>query len=526
MTSPVFLAVDAGTGSARAIAFDASGAQVARGSREWSHRPLPGHPGGTTFDVDGGWAAIAGAIRDVVEQLQGRAVAAVAASSMREGFVLFDADDRPIFACPNTDGRARAQAGRLAADGRADRIYAVGGDWVSITAPARLLWLAEHEPETLAAARTLGMLSDWAGWCLTGVHATDPTCGSSTALFDLATRTWSAELVDAIDVDARILPEVRECGTPLGVVTPEASAATGLAIGTPVAVGGADTQLALHGLGADVRVPTLVSGTFWQTTLVTREPRIDPERRLRTLCHVDPGTWMTEGIGFLNGLAFRWLRDVAYSEVPAGEGFATMDADAASVPAGSGGLVAVLANVMQADAWHHAPPSFVGLDVSDAHGHGRAALVRAVEEAAAYVARGHLGILAELEPRIDLEQLLLTGGASSGVAWPRIIAEATGRAVSRSPVPDATSLGAARLAARSVGAEVAAAEPLAQRIVPEPDAIAAYDRHAETWFAATDAQVRAGRLAGIDPLFEPPGGGPYRAATAITPSLLKEGTHG
>ncbi len=59
MTGRYLLAIDAGTGSARAVLFTSDGAQVSVGQREWTHREPAGVPGGQDFDVDGGWAAIA-----------------------------------------------------------------------------------------------------------------------------------------------------------------------------------------------------------------------------------------------------------------------------------------------------------------------------------------------------------------------------------------------------------------------------------------------------------------------------------
>jgi autoinducer-2 kinase len=51
-----------------------------------------------------------------------------------------------------------------------------------------------------------------------------------------------------------------------------------------------------------------VGGNFWQHTLGVNIPLIDPEGRLRTLCHSLPGQWMLEGIGFYSGLTMRWFR--------------------------------------------------------------------------------------------------------------------------------------------------------------------------------------------------------------------------
>lgn len=527
-SSPVVLAIDAGTGSARVLAFDLDGRVVASASREWTHAAVPGSPGGTRFDTAGGWDAIASAARDVVARLDaagGREIAAVAASSMREGFVLYNAAGEEIWACPNTDGRARAQAEQLVAEGVADRIYELGGDWVSITAPARLRWLRTEQPEILDSARHLGMLSDWVSYRLTGEFTTDPTCGSSSALFDLSRRTWSDELADAVGVDPRILPPVLECGTVAGTVTAAAARATGIPAGTLVAVGGADTQLALHGLGARQGTPTVVGGTFWQTTAITDTAIIDPHRRLRTLCHVTPDSWMIEGIGFLSGLAMRWFRDAFCPDAKdlartAGvSGFDVMESWASSVPAGSNGLVGVFANAMTADAWHHAAPAFIGFDINDPERFNRGTSVRAIEEAAAYVARSHLETLAELTRGSALEngRITFTAGSSSGVLWPRILADVTGLNTELSVVPEATSFGAARLAAASAGLDLAPAGNTAAAITPDSTTVAEYDGHYRHWLDVYRAQVDATAASGTTPLFTPPGGLAYRPATAGAP---------
>src|SRR5262249_33546542 len=109
---PCLLAVDAGTGSCRALLFAPSGEQVAVSLREWTHREPPDAPGGQDFDVEGNWTAITACIRDALSAAgaTGGDVAAVAATSMREGIVLYDAQGAEIWACPNVDSRAATEA--------------------------------------------------------------------------------------------------------------------------------------------------------------------------------------------------------------------------------------------------------------------------------------------------------------------------------------------------------------------------------------------------------------------------------
>ena len=196
MTNRYLLAIDAGTGSCRAVLFTEAGQQAAVSVREWAHHEPPAVPGGQDFDVESGWRAIAACVQDALRAAgaSGADVAAVAATSMREGMVLYDRAGREIWACPNVDSRSAEEAADLVREGTAEKIYAEAGDWVSITTPARLRWLARHRPDILDATGSLGMLSDWIVYRLSGAQVTEPSCGSSSGMFTLAQRTWSASI--------------------------------------------------------------------------------------------------------------------------------------------------------------------------------------------------------------------------------------------------------------------------------------------------------------------------------------------
>jgi autoinducer 2 (AI-2) kinase len=488
------LAIDAGTGSCRALLFSEKGEQVAVGQREWTHHEPPEAPGGQDFDVTGNWLLIAACVRDALGAagLTGADVAAVAATSMREGVVLYDENGHELWACPNVDSRSAAEAAELIAEGAADRIYAIGGDWVSITTPARLRWLARHRPDVLARARGMGMLSDWIVTRLSGVLATEPSCGSSSGMFSLADRTWSYEIASICGIDPLVLPAVTDPGTVIGTLNRRAAAETGLREGTPVVAGGADTQLGLLGAGARPDEYTVVAGTFWQNTILLDRPLIDPATRLRTLCHALPGQWMLEGIGFYCGMSMRWFRDAfCQAETAAAQErgidpYAVMEESAADVPPGSGGVLAIMSNLMNARHWTHATPSFLGFDLSDPAGSGRGTCVRAIEEAAAYVARGHRDIITELTG-IAFTELVFTGGAAKGSLWPQIIADVTGAQVHVPVVTESSALGAAICA--GVGAGIYGSltdlesdlRARAATFAPDKAAVAAYDEAYATW---------------------------------------------
>lgn len=489
------LAIDLGTGSCRAIIFGLDGRPVGFAQREWFHPGLPGVPGSQVFDTARNWELICACISEAIGEssLEPADIAAVSSSSMREGMVLYDDAGREIWACPNVDSRAGAQADALVRSGDARRLFEIGGDWVSITAPARLLWIRDNEPDTFSAIAHVGMLSDWVLARLTDRFVTDPSCGSSSNLFDLRSRDWAATSLEIVGLAPGVMPEVMEPGNVMGEVTTAAARETGLAPGTPVVVGGGDTQLGLLGLGA-VRpgAATLVGGSFWQMTLTTDEPIIDPEARVRTLCHALPGQWMTEGIAFYAGLAMRWLRD-AFCEPERSEAarqgrdpYQLMEAAAAEVPAGSNGLMAIVSNVMDVKRWVQAPPSFVGFDVEDPARTDRRACIRAIQEQAAYATRGHLAILEELSGQ-QFDRISFTGGGAKGQLWPHIVADVLGVVVDVPETKESTALGAALCAGLGVGlyddlAAITAELNRVERTI-EPDAAAheVYDESYGRW---------------------------------------------
>ena len=503
MTEPLLLALDAGTGSCRAVVFEVGGRQVAMAQREWTHRAQDGVPGSQVFDTEANWRLISECIRVVLQSpgVNAEAVGAISTTSMREGMVLYDGRGREIWACPNVDSRAGEEATELVRLGLAEEIYRKGGDWVAITAPGRLRWIKRHKPEIFAQAAHLNMLADWIAYRLSGEFFTDPSIGSSSGMFDLATRTWSPELIDICEMKHEVFATVLEPGTVAGKVTARAAAATGLKAGTPVVVGGADTQLALVGIGVvDPGNFTVIGGTFWQQTIGLDEATIDPEARLRTLCHALPDQWMMEGIGFYCGLSMRWFRD-AFCDLEKQEAassgtdaYSLMERSAMDVPAGSNGVLGIFSNLMVASRWIHAAPALMQFDIGDPARSGKKESIRAIEEAAAYVSYGHLKVIEEVTGQ-RCDEVVFTGGASKGKLWPRVMADVLGLPVKIPAVKESTALGAAIFAGIGAGLypDVATAGrqivSFERTVDPDQEVHARYQELYANWLHVYEAQV-------------------------------------
>ena len=496
------LAIDAGTGSARAVLFDTDGTQVATAAEEWTHLSDPRYPGAMGFDVDRNWALVARCIQGVLAQAQANAddVAAVSASSMREGIVLYDADDREVWACANVDARASDEV-RFLQENHAQLerdYYRLSGQTFALSAIPRLLWVKRHEPAIFARVRRLSMLNDWVLFRLSGEIASDPSNACTTGIFSLAKRDWAPDGLSAIGLPTDIFPPVVEPGTLMGRVSAAAARDTGLRPGTPVVMGGGDVQIGCVGLGVvQPGQAAVIGGTFWQQEVNLAEPRTDPDMNIRVNCHAIPGQWQAEAIVFFAGAAMRWFRD-AFCDSEKREALARgcdaytiLEELAGAVPAGAGGVLAVLSDTMRYSAWYHAAPSLLNLSLDPAC--NRATIFRALEENAAIVTAENLRLI-ERFAGAATGRLVFAGGGSKGRLWSQIVANVTGKAIRIPVVKEATALGTAIAAGTAIGEYASLAQGAAALVKwerehePDPEFHSIYSEVAARWRTAYQAQ--------------------------------------
>jgi autoinducer 2 (AI-2) kinase len=513
------LVLDAGSGSGRSLIFDSYGNQVGVSQKEWLPKVLPEYPGSQVFDTEEAWHTLCACVQEVLRKssIDPAHIVGVSATSMREGMVLYDRDQKEIWACPNIDSRATAEVVEMLGEGIAEDLYRTGGDWLNIISPPRFRWIKKHEPDVLDRVAYMSMISDWILFKLSRSMVTDPTVGSSSGLFDLKTRTWSQSSIKACGLPEGIYPSIVEPGISIGKVTDEAAAATGLKLSTPVITGGADTQLALLGIGnVSPGDWSLVGGTFWQTTVVWGQPLIDAQCRPRTLCHVDPQLWMTEGIAFLVGQQARWFRDgfcteeVQQAKEQGIDPYYLMEKLAAGVPPGADGVLGLFSAVHNSKFWKHAAPSFVNFDIYNPHKSGKAQCIRALWESAVYASFGHVEILKELTGTAP-ELMTFCGGASKGFLWPQILADVVGVPVKVPVVKESTSFGCAMCVAlgagifRSFGEAVEQWVKVEREFQPDVKANLAYAQHYGKWRSVYSEFMKIVNQGLLTPMWRAPG---------------------
>src|SRR5918998_4902534 len=236
---PLLIGADVGTTNIKVLAFDRSGKAVARASSPTPTRyPKPGR---AHHDAEELWESFAKTLREVTSRLDdpGR-VASVAVASFAEAAVPLDAEGRPTHdVVAWFDGRSRPQAERLGRDVGQDRLFDLTGlSLQPIFGLCKMLWLKENEPDAFARPATWLNVADYMAFRLSGVPATDYSLASRTLALDLHRLEWASGLLDEVGVPPGLFAPLRQGGSPLGPVIPEAAEATGLPESAGVAVGG------------------------------------------------------------------------------------------------------------------------------------------------------------------------------------------------------------------------------------------------------------------------------------------------
>jgi xylulokinase len=340
----------------------------------------------------------------------------------------------------------------------------------------KLLWVRENERENWKRVRSIMLPKDYVRFRLTGERATDMADASGTLLLDVAHRRWSREMLQAAELDERLLPSLHESSDVCARVSNQGAAETGLRVGTPVVAGAGDQAAGATGMG--IVAAGTVSATIGTSGVVfatTDRPALDPRGRVHTFCHAIPGRWHVMGVTQAAGLSLRWFRDTfATDSSGARVSYDQLTAEAAKIPAGSDGLLwtPYLMGERTPHLDSNARGALVGLTAS----HARAHVVRAILEGVAFSLRDTFTLFSEM--KVPVTSIRLGGGGARSPLWRQIQADVYGHAVEIVEAEEGAAYGAALLAGVGAGlwptvdAACAATVRVASRVNPQPAAVA------------------------------------------------------
>ena len=256
--------VDSSTQTCKVVIRDADSGALIREGRA-------AHPAGTEIDPQAWWVALEEATR-AADGLDD--VSAIAVGGQQHGMICLDENGQVVRpALLWNDTRSAQAADDLVAELGGPRAWAdaIGSVPVASFTVAKLRWLAEHEPASVARTAAVCLPHDWLTWELAGstdrsTLATDRSDASGTGYWSPATGTYRPDLLRlALGCEPQV-PNV------LGPNQPAGHAVGGALLGP----GAGDNAAATLGVGAAIGDVVVSIGTSGVVCAVSTHPTADP----------------------------------------------------------------------------------------------------------------------------------------------------------------------------------------------------------------------------------------------------------
>ena len=473
----MYLGLDIGTSSVKAVLVDAAGRVAAVASRalDVSHPHLLWSEQNPEDWVEAAVAAV-----DELASTHSAAVAAVRGvglSGQMHGATLLDAKGTPLRpAILWNDGRSHLECRELEA--RLPELPAISGNLAmpGFTAP-KLLWVRKHEPEIFARTAKVLLPKAYVRFRLTGEMVEDMSDASGTLWLNVGQRQWSEEILAACGMSLAQMPSLVEGSAASGRLTASLTARWGMRPGVVVAGGAGDCAASAIGLGAIAPGQAFLSlGTSGVLFAVTDRFAPNAASAVHAFCHAIPGTWHQMGVMLSAAASLAWLAGIlgtreaellkafgAVVDVPSpvkflpylsGERTPLNDAEASGLLAG-----------LRSDT-------------------SRSEIVQAVLEGVAFAARDNLRALAQAGTH--LTEIDLVGGGSRSPLWAQIVADVLDLPVHRVEEGEVgAALGAARLGRLAdtgeAPADVCTPPRRLATLLPRPVQVAAYNESHAQW---------------------------------------------
>ena len=439
-----YLGLDIGTTGVKAAVFDARGNMLGVGLQEYTlETPAPDI---VELDAEVYWQSAKSAIRQAVEKaaVAPAAIKAMSVTGQVETLIMVDAQGTPVRkAIVWLDNRASEEAKILEEKFGSENLFRLSGQTEMLPCwPApKILWYKNHEPENFARTAKYLMVEDYIVYKLSGRFVT--SCGllPSTLYFDIRTNKYDAAMLEALQITAGQLPELKNCAE---VVATAQNNDSLIAAGTLIAA--APLDHVCGNLGSGCAEKGVISETTGCTlALCANFPQIvyDESRQLSTYLGFEPGNFVLLPWAPTAGMLLKHFRD----EFAGSMDYKEFDEAAAQVAPGSEGLILLphCAGAISPDCNPFARGTAWGITLA----HKREHWARAIMESVAYLLRSNVEALQKMG--CTVKELRSLGGGAKSELWLQIKADVLNLPVTVTECTEATSLGAAMLAAVAAG---------------------------------------------------------------------------
>ena len=433
----VYLGVDIGTQSAKALCYDADERRVIAVTS--SKLDLISRSDGTQEQLAEWWIT---ALRDCLSQINKdikRRVVAVGVSGQQHGFVPLGADGDVLAPVKLwCDTATVAECDQITSNfGGVERcIRDVGNPILPGYTASKIRWLKNHKPDAYRQLDTILLPHDYINFYFTGERIMECGDASGTGLLDVRNRCWHAGMVAAVDEDRDLstcLPLLSDSSSTIGQLRTDVASELGLPAGIPVSAGGGDNMMAAIGTGSvspgNISVSLGTSGTLFG---FSDKPVVDSEGEIAAFCS-STGGWLpllctmnctvsTELTRGVLGLEIEEMEQLILDSKPGADGVVTLP----------------FYNGERSPNLPDAKGCIFGLDGSN---YSSGNLLRSAMESAVFGLRRGLDVFRR--SGVNIDSIRLTGGGAASASWRQMAADIFNLPVSVQKIDEGAALGAA-----------------------------------------------------------------------------------
>lgn len=455
------LTIDIGTTSAKVLIVSDTGKVVAT-AQEFYQTLFP-QPGFAVQDPKGVTDGILKIIRKAKEQFNGK-IDAIGVSSAMHSLMAIDEKGTPLTPLILwSDMRSTEQAKKLQRSDVGKAVYEATGTPIHPSSPlCKLMWMCEHEPHLIRQAWRFISIKEYLFLVMCGQCHIDHSVASSSGMFDVHKLTWSEQALTLAGISSDKLSACVSGYDKSLRLTKEVASTLGLDADTPIVPGASDGCLAHLGSNAMEKGRiSLTVGTSGAVRMASKSYSPDPHRRIFNY-RLDEETFISGGATNNGTVLLNWFCNNFYSGKTTD--IVEFAKTASNVEAGAGGLV-FLPYVFGERAPHY-NPDLRGVFFGLAQHHTQTHLMRSLIEGICLEIRS---IVESVEQSIDkVTEVFASGGFVRSAVWLQIMADVLQKKLTVHDVNDASSLGAALMAFRSLGHK-ATFDGSGKKMVFEPD---------------------------------------------------------
>ncbi len=439
----LFLGIDCGTQSLKAILWSAESGQVVN-SAQVAYPLIAGLPPGHKEQHPQTWVD---AVEACIAQLKKNGkmklgeVAAIGVSGQQHGFVPLDSSQkviRPAKLWCDTATDAECDALLEAAGGLQAAIAETGNGIPAGFTISKVRWLKDHEPHHYRHLTHILLPHDYLNFYLTGQINAECGDASGTGFFQVRNRRWSEKALRWIDSDTNLLekvPPLIQSNKPAGSLRGALAEKWGMLRTVLVSSGGGDNMMGAIGTGnVSDGVVTVSLGTSGTLYACASSPVIDPAAEIAAFCD-STGRWLPLACTMNVTVATEMIRSAFFSAA----GFNQFDSAISNLPPGSHGLI--LLPYLEGERMPNVPQGtgvLLGLRPATATaGH----LARAAMEGVTLGLRYGLDRMRSLG--IVPQVIQLTGGGAKSRVWRQIVSDVFDACVACPMGDEGAALGAA-----------------------------------------------------------------------------------